>query len=153
MQGSPLIRFGSTVIRSRAKYGLHPGDEVEVVEVGGTLQVVRAEGAESRGQRLVRRLRNTATGQDVAGMSRLVAGTRNGKSTVYALYDNHVAMSWTRRSTTASTCASASATTHPSPRQQHPSPRPLAASRPYAARSGRVWIAGSQRSHPLKLLD
>jgi AbrB family looped-hinge helix DNA binding protein len=53
----------------RAKYGLHPGDEVEVVEVGGTLQVVRAEGAESRGQRLVRRLRNTATGQDVAGMS------------------------------------------------------------------------------------
>jgi hypothetical protein len=33
------------------------------------LQIVRAEGAESRGQRLVRRLRNTATGQDVAGMS------------------------------------------------------------------------------------
>jgi AbrB family looped-hinge helix DNA binding protein len=53
----------------RAKYGLHPGDEVEVIEVGGTLQIVRAEGAESRGQRLVRRLRNTATGQDVAGMS------------------------------------------------------------------------------------
>jgi AbrB family looped-hinge helix DNA binding protein len=53
----------------RAKYGLHAGDEIEVIEVGGTLQVVRAEGAESRGQRLVRRLRNTATGQDVAGMS------------------------------------------------------------------------------------
>jgi AbrB family looped-hinge helix DNA binding protein len=53
----------------RAKYGLHAGDEVEVVEVGGTLQIVRAEGAESRGQRLVRRLRGTATGQDVAGMS------------------------------------------------------------------------------------
>ena len=53
----------------RAKYGLHPGDEVEVVEIGGTLQIVRAEGAESRGQRLVRRLRNTATGQEVAGMS------------------------------------------------------------------------------------
>ena len=53
----------------RAKYGLHAGDEVEVIEVGGTLQVVRAEGAESRGQRLVRRLRNTATGQEVAGMS------------------------------------------------------------------------------------
>lgn len=30
---------------------------------------VRAEGAESRGQRLVRRLRGTATGQEVAGMS------------------------------------------------------------------------------------
>jgi AbrB family looped-hinge helix DNA binding protein len=53
----------------REKYGLHPGDEVEVVEVDGTLQIVRAEGAESRGQRLVRRLRNTATGQEVAGMS------------------------------------------------------------------------------------
>jgi AbrB family looped-hinge helix DNA binding protein len=53
----------------RAKYGLHAGDEVEVVEVGGTLQIVRAEGTESRGQRLVRRLRGTATGQDVAGMS------------------------------------------------------------------------------------
>jgi len=53
----------------RAKYGLHPGDEVEVAEVNGTLQIVRAAGAESRGQRLVRRLRNTATGEDVAGMS------------------------------------------------------------------------------------
>jgi AbrB family looped-hinge helix DNA binding protein len=53
----------------RDKYGLRPGDDVEVVEVGGALQIVRTEGAESRGQRLVRRLRSTATGQDVAGMS------------------------------------------------------------------------------------
>jgi AbrB family looped-hinge helix DNA binding protein len=53
----------------RAKYGLHAGDEVEVVEVDGALQIVRKEGAESRGQRLMRRLRNTATGQEVAGMS------------------------------------------------------------------------------------
>jgi AbrB family looped-hinge helix DNA binding protein len=53
----------------RAKYGLHAGDEVEVVEAGGALQIVRTEGAESRGQRLVRRLRNTATSRDVAGMS------------------------------------------------------------------------------------
>jgi AbrB family looped-hinge helix DNA binding protein len=53
----------------RAKYGLHPGDEVEVVEVGGALQIVRAEAAQSRGQRLVRRLRNTASSPDVAGMS------------------------------------------------------------------------------------
>jgi AbrB family looped-hinge helix DNA binding protein len=53
----------------RAKYGLHPGDDVEVVEVAGVLQIVRAEGAETKGQRLVRRLRNTATGQEVAGMS------------------------------------------------------------------------------------
>jgi AbrB family looped-hinge helix DNA binding protein len=55
--------------RLRAKHGLHAGDEVEVVEVDGALQIVRAENAESRGQRLVRRLRNTATGRDVAGMS------------------------------------------------------------------------------------
>jgi AbrB family looped-hinge helix DNA binding protein len=53
----------------RAKYGLHVGDEVEVVEVNGALQIVAAEGAESRGQRAVRRLRNTASGRDVAGMS------------------------------------------------------------------------------------
>lgn len=53
----------------RAKYGLHAGDEVEVIEVEGTLQVVRREGAESRGQRLTRRLRGTATGREVAGMS------------------------------------------------------------------------------------
>jgi AbrB family looped-hinge helix DNA binding protein len=28
-------------VHLRAKYGLHPGDEVEVVEVDGTLQIVR----------------------------------------------------------------------------------------------------------------
>ena len=53
----------------RVKYGLHAGDEVQVVETDGVLQIVRVEEAESRGQRLVRRLRNTATGQDVSGMS------------------------------------------------------------------------------------
>lgn len=53
----------------RAKYGLHAGDEVEVVEISGVLQIVRAEGAETRGQRLARRLRNTASGRDVADMS------------------------------------------------------------------------------------
>jgi AbrB family looped-hinge helix DNA binding protein len=53
----------------RARHGLHAGDEVQVVEVDGVLQIVRTQGAESRGQRLVQRLRNTATSQDVAGMS------------------------------------------------------------------------------------
>lgn len=53
----------------RAKYGLREGDEVEVVEADGVLQIVRAEGAETRGQRLVRRLRNTASSRDVEGMS------------------------------------------------------------------------------------
>jgi len=53
----------------RDKYGLRAGDEVEVVEVGGALQIVRVDGVESRGQRLVRRLRKTASSRDVAGMS------------------------------------------------------------------------------------
>ncbi|HET7017791.1 MAG TPA: AbrB/MazE/SpoVT family DNA-binding domain-containing protein [Streptosporangiaceae bacterium] len=53
----------------RAKHGLHAGDEVEVVEVDGVLRIVRAEAAESRGQRLARRLRNTASSTDVAGMT------------------------------------------------------------------------------------
>jgi AbrB family looped-hinge helix DNA binding protein len=53
----------------RARFDLHAGDEVEVVEVDGALQIVRTEGAESRGRRLVRRLRGTATSRDVAGMS------------------------------------------------------------------------------------
>jgi hypothetical protein len=42
---------------------------VEVVEIDGALRIVRAEGVQTRGQRLVRRLRGTATGTDVAGMS------------------------------------------------------------------------------------
>ena len=53
----------------RGKYGLHAGDEVDVVEVDVTLRIVRPEGAESRGHPLVRRLRSTVTGQEVAGMS------------------------------------------------------------------------------------
>ena len=53
----------------RAKYGLHAGDDVEVIDVDGTLQIARAAGAETRGRRLVRRLRNTATSRDVADMS------------------------------------------------------------------------------------
>lgn len=53
----------------RAKYDLHAGDEIEVVDVNGTLQIVRAEGLETKGQRLVRRLRNTASSRDVAGLS------------------------------------------------------------------------------------
>jgi AbrB family looped-hinge helix DNA binding protein len=53
----------------RAKHGLHAGDEVEVVEVDGALRIVRAEGAETRGQRRVRRLCGTATCTEVAGMT------------------------------------------------------------------------------------
>ena len=45
----------------RERYGLHEGDEVDVVEDGDTLRIVRAEGAPTRGQRLVRRMRGRAT--------------------------------------------------------------------------------------------
>jgi AbrB family looped-hinge helix DNA binding protein len=53
----------------RTKYGLHAGDEVDVVEVQGSLQIVRTKGSLNRGERLTRRLRNSATGREVAGMS------------------------------------------------------------------------------------
>ncbi|MGH3401857.1 MAG: AbrB/MazE/SpoVT family DNA-binding domain-containing protein [Streptosporangiaceae bacterium] len=53
----------------RDKHGLHAGDEVAVIEEGGALLIVRIEGGQSRGQRLVRRLRDTASSRDVAGMS------------------------------------------------------------------------------------
>ncbi len=53
----------------RAKYDLHPGDKIEVVDANGTLQIVRAEGPESNAHRLARRLRNTASNDDIAGLS------------------------------------------------------------------------------------
>ena len=53
----------------RAKYDLQVGAEIEVVEVGTALHIVRVNKAESRGQRLVRRLRNSATNPDVADMN------------------------------------------------------------------------------------
>jgi AbrB family looped-hinge helix DNA binding protein len=45
----------------REKYGLHEGDEVDVIEDGSTLRIVRVEGSPTRGQRLVRRMRGRAT--------------------------------------------------------------------------------------------
>jgi AbrB family looped-hinge helix DNA binding protein len=45
----------------RTKHGLHEGDEVDVVEVNGALQIVRREGTLTRGERATRRLRGTAT--------------------------------------------------------------------------------------------
>jgi AbrB family looped-hinge helix DNA binding protein len=53
----------------RAKHHLREGDEIDVVEVDGVLTIVRAEGAESRGWRTVRRLRGSGTDPDTAGMS------------------------------------------------------------------------------------
>lgn len=46
----------------RAKYNLHEGDEVEVIEVGNTLRIVRREDSLTRGERLVRHMRGKGTG-------------------------------------------------------------------------------------------
>ncbi|ETK33011.1 AbrB/MazE/SpoVT family DNA-binding domain-containing protein [Microbispora sp. ATCC PTA-5024] len=48
-------------VEIREKYGLHPGDEVDVVEVGNTLQIIRRESSATRGGRAAHRLRGTAT--------------------------------------------------------------------------------------------
>jgi len=45
----------------RAKHHLHEGDELEVIEDGTTLRIVRAYGSETHGQRLVREMRGRAT--------------------------------------------------------------------------------------------
>ena len=45
----------------RERYGLHEGDEVDVIKDGNTLRIVRAKGGPSRGQRLVRRMRGRAS--------------------------------------------------------------------------------------------
>jgi len=44
----------------REKCGLHPGDEVDVIEEDGVLRIVRRVGDASRGQRLARRMRGSA---------------------------------------------------------------------------------------------
>nr|MDT0659872.1 AbrB/MazE/SpoVT family DNA-binding domain-containing protein [Micromonospora sp. DSM 115978] len=53
----------------RAKHGLHEGDEVEVIDEGGVLRIVRIQGVETRGQRLVRHMRGRGTARETAGMS------------------------------------------------------------------------------------
>jgi AbrB family looped-hinge helix DNA binding protein len=45
----------------RERHGLHEGDEVDVVDDGETLRIVRAEASPTRGQRLVRRMHGRAT--------------------------------------------------------------------------------------------
>lgn len=45
----------------RERHGLHEGDEVDVVEDGDTLRIVRVEDSETRGRRLVDRMRGRAT--------------------------------------------------------------------------------------------
>lgn len=50
----------------RRKHHLHEGDEVEVVEDGTALRIVRVEGSETRGQRLVREMSGRATRRDLS---------------------------------------------------------------------------------------
>ena len=45
----------------REKHGLHEGDEVDVVEDGNPLRIVRVQASPTRGERLVRRMRGRAT--------------------------------------------------------------------------------------------
>ena len=45
----------------RERHGLHEGDEVDVIEDGNTLRIVRAEESTTRGRRLVARMRGRAT--------------------------------------------------------------------------------------------
>ncbi len=45
----------------RESHGLHEGDEVEVIEAGDTLKIVRVEASPTRGQRLAHRMRGRAS--------------------------------------------------------------------------------------------
>jgi AbrB family looped-hinge helix DNA binding protein len=45
----------------RERYDLHQGDEVDVVEDGNVLRIVRVEGSQTRAQRAVERMRGRAT--------------------------------------------------------------------------------------------
>jgi AbrB family looped-hinge helix DNA binding protein len=45
----------------RERYGLHEGDEVDVVEDGNTLRIIQVKASPTRGQRLVRRMRGQAS--------------------------------------------------------------------------------------------
>lgn len=45
----------------RERHGLHEGDELNVVEDNGALRIVRVEGSQSHGERIVHRMRGRAT--------------------------------------------------------------------------------------------
>jgi AbrB family looped-hinge helix DNA binding protein len=45
----------------RERHGLHEGDEIDVIEDGDTLRIVRVEESQSRGQRLIHRMRGRAS--------------------------------------------------------------------------------------------
>jgi AbrB family looped-hinge helix DNA binding protein len=45
----------------RQRHGLHEGDELDVIEDGGTLRIVRRETSRTHGERLVDRMRSRAS--------------------------------------------------------------------------------------------
>lgn len=45
----------------RARHGLHEGDEVDVIDDEGALHIVRVETSQTRGQRVVNRMRGRAS--------------------------------------------------------------------------------------------
>ena len=45
----------------RRRHGLVPGDEVQVVDAGDTLRIVRVGGAPTSGQEVVAQMKRTAT--------------------------------------------------------------------------------------------
>ncbi|MCZ7375675.1 AbrB/MazE/SpoVT family DNA-binding domain-containing protein [Micromonospora sp. WMMC250] len=53
----------------RARYNLHEGDEVDVVEDAGALRIVRVHGADTRGERLVRHMRGRGSAKETEHMS------------------------------------------------------------------------------------
>ncbi|MFI5928249.1 AbrB/MazE/SpoVT family DNA-binding domain-containing protein [Micromonospora sp. NPDC051543] len=53
----------------RARHNLHEGDELDVVDDGGKLCIIRRHGSDTRGQRLVRGMRGHGNARDTAGMS------------------------------------------------------------------------------------
>lgn len=53
----------------RAKFNLRAGDDVEVIEVDGTLRIVRSGDTPTRSRRLVDRMRGTADSKEIEGMS------------------------------------------------------------------------------------
>lgn len=53
----------------RTRYGLHEGDEIEVIDEGGVLHIVRTPDTASRGERLVRHMRGRGSAKDTEGMS------------------------------------------------------------------------------------
>lgn len=53
----------------RQKFGFAEGDEVNVVEDQGTLKIVHGSESTTRGERMVQRLRGTASSKDLNGMS------------------------------------------------------------------------------------